>query len=308
MQNDLNSDLDYPKCNLCSSAEVEILFLPKKTNESLIKYFSASQGILGAQRIVRCKQCNLVYVSPRIKSSTIIDAYSTSVDDLYVSQAETRISTFRRSTKLLSQYASPPGNLLDVGAAAGFFCKAAQDTGWNVIGVEPSSWMAQWGKGKFGVDLRQGTLQDHKFNDSFFNVITMWDSIEHMPDPLISLKECHRIMKSGGILLINTPDFGSFLARIFGQNWWFLLSHHLYYFTSDTINKMLEVAGFEVIDIRRHYQFLELVHLAKMIGLYSKSMSRAALTVFEILHLGKISIPYYASQMNIIARKRVGGK
>ncbi len=203
----------------------------------------------------------------------------------------------------MAKYAKPAGKLLDVGAAAGFFCECAKEMGWEAQGVEPSRWLSEWGKKNFGLTIKVGTLDDAEFDESTFDVLTMWDSIEHMPNPVKALESAHRCMKTGGILVINTPNIGSLWARLLRQKWWFLLSHHLYYFTPQTLTAALNKCGFEVIAIRRHYQSLELGHLVKMVGLYNKKISGLMGSALRVFRLESVNIPYYAAQMNVIARK-----
>lgn len=301
-----NQELEYPACNQCGSTEYKVLFEPKNRDVDLRETFSASHGILGAQRVVKCSKCGLIYVCPRLNQEIVVGAYEDSADELYVSQGQARIRTFDKCARFVAKYVKPEGRLLDVGAAGGFFLKSAAKLGWRVEGVEPSRWLADWGNKNLGVTIHQGTLDRMKFDPATFDVITMWDSIEHMEDPLQGLKDAGRFMKTGGLLVINTPDIGSIWARLSGQNWWFLLSHHLYYFTPKTMTAMLNKAGFDVVAIRRHYQSLELGHLIKMVGLYSKPISKMAGAVASALHIGGWVIPYYASQMNVIARKTKG--
>lgn len=298
---------EEPRCNLCQSndpADRRVLFDPVKRDVDVKATFSASHGILGTQRIVRCGRCNLVYVCPRLNASEVVEAYGSSVDELYVSQAEARVKTFQKCAKLVAGYAPPPGRLLDVGAAAGFFCKAASDLGWHTTGIEPSGWLAGWGRDNLSLDVRTGILEPGVFPENHFDVVTMWDSIEHMSDPLGTLEVAAGVMRPNATLVINTPDFGSVWAKVFGQRWWFLLSHHIYYFTARTLKAMLDKAGFDTVAVRRHYQTLELAHLVKMVGLYSKPVSSVAGGIISGVGMGKLPIPYYASQMNVIARKR----
>ena len=88
--------------------------------------------------------------------------------------------------------------------------------------------------------------------------MTLWDVLEHTPDPKSEVREAHRLLNDEGLLVINYPDIGSWIARVMGRSWVFLLDVHLYYFTRATIRKLLEDAGFEVVRIRPHFQRLAL--------------------------------------------------
>jgi len=291
------------KCNLCGSENYKVKIKPDIENYDPKDVFSASGGIMGTQQVVRCKDCGLLYVNPRIKEDIIINSYSDAEDELYVSQEENRIKTFSKSLKLVEKYSKNKGKILDVGAAAGFFLQCAKGSGWKTYGVEPSKWMTDWGNKKYNVNIKNGVLIGSNFESGFFDAVTMWDVLEHTLDPKKELIEVNRILKKDGILIINYPNIGSTLAKIFGEKWWFLLSVHLYYFSNKTIKKYLNKTGFEVIRIKRYVQRLNLEHLMKMFGLYSKPISNLGLKIIRALRMTNWSIPYYASQANVIARK-----
>jgi|WetSurMetagenome_2_1015567.scaffolds.fasta_scaffold207137_1 2-polyprenyl-3-methyl-5-hydroxy-6-metoxy-1,4-benzoquinol methylase len=296
-------DFESVACNLCGSVEYRVKFQPWVDEYDPQKVLSASGGIRGTQQIVICKQCGLEFVNPRLKSGLVVAAYSSAEDELYTQAGAGRLATFQRSLKLIERYSSPPGRLLDVGCASGFFVQAAGQAGWQAEGVEPSRWFANYGREKLGVTIFPGTLREAKFPDAAFKVITVWDVLEHVPDPLAELREIYRILEPGGVLLVNYPNAGSLLARLAGRNWWFYLSVHLYYFTPRTIAGMLNRAGFEVKAHRRHIQVLPLGHLIKVASIYLGKIAELMFRVTRALHLSELKLPYYASQANIIAVK-----
>ena len=87
--------------------------------------------------------------------------------------------------------------LLDVGAHVGVFVDVARRRGWDAWGLEPSRWAVQEGR-KQGVNLIQGTLHDAELDSESFDVVTMWDVVEHLADPLDDIREAARILKPGG--------------------------------------------------------------------------------------------------------------
>jgi len=296
--------LENVPCNLCGSLDCAVMYQPTKKNYNPEEVFSASGGVRGTQTIVKCRNCGLVYVNPRVKPEMIVSAYTDAVDELYVSQEEGRLKTFTQALHLVEKYAPLKGKILDVGCAAGFFLNVAQQNGWEVTGVEPGRWLSEWGRKRFAIDIKNGVLYDASFPDECFDVVTMWDVLEHTPDPRSELAEVNRILKKGGILLINFPNVGSKLARIAGSKWWFFLSVHLYHFTPQTISAMLQKNQFEVVNIGRHYQTLSLEHLVKMTGLYSQGLSNLGLKICSLLRINNWQVPYYASQANVVARKK----
>ena len=299
----------YVTCNLCGGNDYVVVhekISPKRAVRLTDKY-SAAKGVLCTDQVVRCRKCGLVYINPRLEENTIIEACSLGDDKVYVSQEEGRLNTFRKGIQFVEGHASK-GRLLDVGCAAGFFLKAAKDSGWDVTGVEPNKWLGDYGRNKFKVNVLTGTLQDASFSVKGFDVVTMWDVLEHMPDPKSGLIEANRILKDGGVLVISYPDYGSVFSKIFGRRWWFFLSHHLYYFTPKTLERMLQEAGFEIIKKKRHTQRLKIGYMINMAK--NLSSNKPAVLLFGSIHgalklvgLDGLQIVYYASQKDVVARK-----
>ena len=164
--------------------------------------------------------------------------------------------------------------------------------------------MAAWGKKHYSIDINPGTLFDQKFKTGTFDVVTLWDVIEHTTEPDKVLKECNKILKKKRLLVINYPDFGSWMAKGTGRKWVFLLSVHLYYFTPDTIKKMLEKCGFTIVKVKPHFQKLEIGYLFFRMGAYSKLLSTMGVKLTNMLHMNKWKIPYWLGQTFVAARKK----
>ena len=201
-----------------------------------------------------------------------------------------------------------PRRVLDIGAGAGVFLKAAQAEGIEAIGLEPSQWLVDWGIKNLGVKLISGTSRDLadkliENGGKKFDWITLWDVLEHTESPSEELKIVNHALETDGYLTISYPDISSRLARAFGRKWWFILSVHLFYFTPVTIKRYLEDSGFEVIFSGRHFQKLNLGYLTFRAEKYLKRFSKIVGSILRFLHLYDVSVPYYASQRVAIARK-----
>lgn len=306
-----SKDLVYENisCNLCGNNDYTIVY-PKLNvfqEVPLTSKYSAAKGVMCTDQIVKCKNCSLVYINPRPKASMIIDACSEGNDEVYVSQPEGRLQTFKRGLKFIEKY-QKSGKILDVGCAAGFFLKIAKDNGWNVVGVEPNSWLCEYGNHLYNMKNIPATLERAKFEDSSFDVSTLWDVLEHVPDPCSTLKEINRVTKLGGYIVVSYPNFGSVLAKISGRKWWFLLSHHLYYFTPKTLKNLLAKEGFKIIDSRKHWQVLGIGYMVTMFRKLNEDsfvgkLASIAEKFFRISRLYNVKIWYYASQEDVIAKK-----
>ncbi len=149
------------------------------------------------------------------------------------------------------------GRLLDVGCANGVFPWIASQRGWQAEGVEVSPFAAQWGRKQFGVTIHQGKIEDLPAGESY-DLITLWDVLEHLPDPAGVLSECNERLKPEGILAILTPDSESLVNRLVNLAHSFTperteglmakLYHddHLSYFTRGSLARALFEAGFYI--------------------------------------------------------------
>ncbi|MFH1107115.1 MAG: class I SAM-dependent methyltransferase [Candidatus Micrarchaeota archaeon] len=292
------------KCNLCCSDDYDVVYPARHAGKPTGESYCASGNEVLLDQVVKCRKCGLVYVNPRLKGEAIVEGYAQAVDETYVSQARGREATFRSSLKLIEKHRPGKGRILDIGCAAGFFLKAAKESGWEEHGVEPSRWLADYGRKKLGLDIKPGTLKEAKYPPEYFDVVTLWDVLEHVPDPRAELEEAGRVLKPGGLLVVNYPNFGSRLAKIAGRRWWFLLSVHLWYFTPHTLKAMLAKTGFEQFYSKRHYQKLSLGYLAYRFGPYSTLLQKFLTGLFGTLRLQDTNVPYYASQELVLARKK----
>ncbi|MRR31052.1 class I SAM-dependent methyltransferase, partial [bacterium] len=140
------------------------------------------------------------------------------------------------------------GSLLDVGCATGIFLETmGAAPSWQLRGVEISEHAARIARDQKNLDVVTGTLEQAKFADGQFDVVTLWDVLEHLHDPAGSLKEIRRILKPGGVLVFRVPNGGSLDARLFGPYWAGLEPpRHLFVFDQKTLTAFLSNAGFTV--------------------------------------------------------------
>jgi 2-polyprenyl-3-methyl-5-hydroxy-6-metoxy-1,4-benzoquinol methylase len=142
---------------------------------------------------------------------------------------------------------NPNGNLLDVGSGSGRFLAFMKELGWQVQGVDFDMRAVRNAKAQ-GLDVRLGSLSDQKYPDESFDVLTMNHVIEHAPNPIALARECFRILKPHGKLVIVTPNVNSWGHRYFGANWRGLEPpRHLHIFARKPLEQVLRSAGFHGI-------------------------------------------------------------
>jgi SAM-dependent methyltransferase len=182
---------------------------------------------------------------------------------LQAAMLEERGSAF---AKILSKHNVKAGNMLDVGAAAGFLSKGFEEEGWCCTGIEPNAEMAKYGREQMLLDIRQGTFENFEDSEKF-DLISMIQVIAHFREPKIAIEHAKVLLKPSGVLLIESWDRNALSARIFAKNWHeYSPPSVLQFFTRSGLSQFLAGNGFEKIGGGR---------LAKKIsGAHAKSLLR----------------------------------
>lgn len=300
--------LESVPCDQCGSTDRAVVYGPRyqaaRPDEMFSSYRSSGDEIL-VDRLVRCRACGLQYLDPRVRQDLVLEAYKEGSDDAFVSQARARESTFAPYLPVIERLNGGIGRVLDVGTAGGSFLAVAKARGWDVMGCEPNRWLCDWARSHYGLEVRPGTLHDMRLADASVDVVTLWDVLEHTPSPTAVLRECRRIVREGGLIVVNVPDSGSLVARVMGRRWVFLLAVHLYYFTTATLTRMLHATGFEVVRTRRHWQRLELGYIVRRMAAYVPGVAGPAAAALRAVRLDGVAVPYWLGQTNVIARAMV---
>jgi 2-polyprenyl-3-methyl-5-hydroxy-6-metoxy-1,4-benzoquinol methylase len=191
---------------------------------------------------VRCVQCQLTLINPRPTFDQISKKYDAKYSENYTKKyvkkrkrATKRVKRLRRANKCL-------GKWLDVGCSAGFVVEAAQNQGFSAFGIDLEKAGIEYGRNVLGLtNLVEGTLGDHQYPSQYFDVISIYDVIEHVPDLNLFLSEVKRILKPQGVVDVGTPDIGHWRVPKDLPTWnEFKPSEHLYYFNKSTLSQLLE--------------------------------------------------------------------
>jgi len=285
------------RCTTCASSEIG-------------GYLRAAVG-----EVLRCASCKAVFLSPERHETPAESLYSQDYftereayffHDGVVDGSEREsphIADFRAGLDLIEPYVGPPGSLLDVGCATGSFLSLAKARGWQCRGVEVSTFAAARARESTGCEIFCGRLSDAPFGDSTFDVITMWDLLEHLPVPLEGLQNARRLLKPSGTLLVNTPNENSLLRKVArflyrGSGGWITAPvnrlyhpYHLYYFAADTLTLLFRQAGFELVVMK-----------TKQIPMSRGRISTATKVVMKALSVSE-RLLHAEYEMIVLARK-----
>lgn len=194
--------------------------------------------------VYQCCNCGLAFTHPLPES--VADQYDASYFDLYRRRRSFRLK--RGDARLRAiELLIAPGRLLDVGCSLGYFVEAANMRGWQGSGVEISAHASEEAR-KLGLDVRTGVLEAASYDSGAFDCVTMWDVLEHVPDPTSHMMEVHRILSDGGLVAVGTPNLAHLQFRLKREKWRHLKpAEHIYYFQDRSIRALLEKTGFCVV-------------------------------------------------------------
>lgn len=206
-------------------------------------------------QIVRCLRCGHRFVWPLPSESELAAIYDESYYHGchrsmgfrdYGALRGARARMFARHLDRLEKHLRH-GRALDVGCATGDFLKIAQTRGWDVLGVDPSPAGRQAATVGFRIVGR--TIDDAAVDAGSLDLVTFWDVLEHLPDPVHTLRRAIRLLAPGGIIAATVPNSGSPIAKISGRRWfgYKTAGEHLQFFTAATLAKTFETAGLDVI-------------------------------------------------------------
>lgn len=287
-------------CPVCESTRQRVLWSPRVKLDDPSVLYGAASGVRDTQRLVACLDCGMVYESPRFPESLILKGYEQARDE-HDSQFSQRVDGFRRAIRSLkSRLPPPPADVLDVGTAGGAFLTAATEWGYRAQGLDPSIALVEQGK-KRGLSITQGTLASAPWSPHTFDLVCLWDVLEHVADPFAVLSQCKRLLRPGGVLLINFPDIGTWPARLAGRHYWWLLSVHLHHFSKPTLKKLCARAGFEIFHFQRFWARLELGYLLQMASRLRMPGAQTALRWAPSV-VQKAAVSYTAAQTTALAR------
>lgn len=237
--------LEYVNCNLCGGSD----------GATLPAYYLFQGHRL---ELVRCRGCSLVYLNPRPNAGARKQLYAFSYFEKdwdcgcsgqsYLASRERLIAQAKTGTLNRLKKLGPAGRILDVGCAGGHFLAAAGGEGWEPWGIEICGEMAVLAAAQAGVRVLTLELADCPFPDCFFNAVHMGDVLEHLADPLGTLREAWRILRPGGVVVVHAPV--SYAKLKPGDRAGVIpgLPYHIYEFDAVTLRAMLEKAGFTIIE------------------------------------------------------------
>ena len=171
------------------------------------------------------------------------------------------------------------------------------------MGVEPSSWAVGAARSN-NIPVVEGTIDSSFLDGKQFDVITLWDVIEHLSSPKAEIAKFNAKLKPGGILVVHTMDIDSLAAKVMGTRWPWLMDMHIHYFSRDTLAKLMEDSDFQVMWIGAQGRYLSLGYIASRLGGMSRFMGRISSKMVRILGIQNKTVPVnFGDLITLVARK-----
>jgi SAM-dependent methyltransferase len=215
--------------------------------------------------VVRCQHCGLCFTNPRPNVQCIRHFYPVDYHRQHGKQRGTKDRLWRADPMRKLLPIQGKVRLLDFGCGAGDFLQRMHLLGWNVLGLDAAQTAVGIVRWQRGLPAHVGTLPQPLWADASFEAITMWQTLEHVHQPLDALRDAYRLLTPQGRLLVTVPNLESLSSSWFGSNWYGLdLPRHLTHFTTETLRGMLQRAGFEKIAIYHQQHGSWIRHSARL--------------------------------------------
>jgi len=229
-------------CNLCGSDEYALVDAHRKD-----KYCRPEVEV----RAVICKHCGLVYVNPQIDESELHNLYATNYaetrhdlpDEKVLQRMEAMAEERWKWLEKRAPMNGHGGKVLDMGCSAGSLLNAFQKKGWDAYGVEPTPHYAEFARERYGLKITTGFLEEANLPSSYYDMVTLTQTLEHLADPTQALLRIRGLLKDGGLVYIDVPNI------VKPKHFRFFEAPHLYTFSPNTMSLLLRKTGFEPIII-----------------------------------------------------------
>jgi len=220
---------------------------------------------LRAKKVFWCRRCRLFFIDPFPDEEALRTSYEGAASEFqknyFESFQDLRSRSFTRGIEVLKRWGHH-GRLLDVGTGLGFFLAQAREEGWETEGLEFSDKVAQYARRTLQLPVHVGTLESVSLQTGRYDVLTLWDVLEHFPNPKNSLLRIRELLVPGGMVVIRTPVCDSLIPWLlrgmyrvsFGRirfGFEKLFKEHLFHFSEKGLRQLMAQCGFRVVEAYR---------------------------------------------------------
>jgi SAM-dependent methyltransferase len=290
-------------CPICDGSEIEVYV---EAPEAALNPDSlgSSRVEVSHSKILRCRRCGFGFLAARLTETELASLYAQLDHTLYEAESDGRARTAVRHFNIVRRFMGG-GNLLDVGCASGGFLNLCAQHSFRVTGVEPAKGLAdraaQLLKGRG--EILCATLQEAGLEEGSFDGVTLWDVLEHVPQPIEFLKLSRSLLKPGGFLLVNVPDLGSLQAKCLGRRWPLLLPEHFNYFTRGSLARAGAKSGLDLVRFGRRPASFSVGYILHRLSQHHLPGTRLGRRLVEALRLGSLIVPVPLGETWVVWRR-----
>jgi len=273
-------------------------------------------------RLVQCSRCGVWYFNPRLDETAILDIYR---GDYYANQSVLRQEgivygyydyfgdrdsiqrDFAHRLRVIERHVHR-GRALDVGCAYGFLLELLAERGWRAEGIEINPEATRFARDELGLDVTKRRFEDHEAPDGAYELIAMFDVLEHLPHPKDALVKAHRMLADDGLLAVCTVNMDNFVVRWQGPKWEDVRrAHtHLWLFSDSVMRQLLKDTGFDIVEVASWRKQFEVEfalrrcspYSPRLCGLLSRLAERAGIEHAKIHVSSRSKLCYYARKLD----------
>lgn len=241
-------------------------------------------------RMVECRKCKLLRSDPVADSDTLLQLYVKSTFS-YGKQIDFLKKTYGRYLELAKKISPHAKSLLEIGCGSGFFLEEAITHGIpNVWGVEPSTNAASQAPKNLHGNIILDVMRPGLFpKDTTFDIICLFQVLDHMPDPVSTLRECQKLLSPNGVILILNHDIDAWSAKLLGESSPIIDIEHTYLYSKKTLAKILDSAGLKAVEQGCAWNSYDISYLVKLFP-FPKPIKTIFLFLLKFTLLGKIPV------------------
>ena len=255
-------------------------------------------------RIVKCNRCGLVRSNPIAPSGELTKLYQQSTFD-YQAETDNLRRTYGRYLHRLESLGAGKGALLEIGCGNGFFLEEALNQGYQLIkGVEPSRAAIERAAPDIKTNIHCGILETGLFKAESFDVICLFQVIDHLPDPASVLNECLLLLRKGGLLLTINHNVSALSTAILKERSPIIDVEHTYLFSPATLRRLCEQSGYLVREVGQVTNDYSLHYLVRLFPLRASFKDRV-LERLRRSHLDKIPVRVPLGNLYLVGQRKI---
>ncbi|RPI18065.1 MAG: methyltransferase domain-containing protein [Ignavibacteriae bacterium] len=232
-------------CPCCKKDLSKSKFLFKKAN---VDYY-------------QCINCELIYQNPQPVYELTEEIYDGEhyheryIRSAYIYFPTSKIYVNEIKKELKGKINPSKTSVVDIGCGIGYFLYIAKQDNFKVTGIDISRWAGKYAKEKFDIDVQTGNFLEMDIRKDEYDIVTLWQTIEHLPEPNDFIKKIYNILKPGGYICIATPDVDSWIARFYKKKWnCYMPDEHIALFDFKSLKTILELNNFRPVVIKRIHE------------------------------------------------------